>query len=450
MSLLNGLFPIGTDSEGRTLPKCWLYSYEVGTNTPKDTYSDVGLTTPNANPLESDGSGWFANVYLGSGGYKLVLRDADDVVIKEQDNYYPAADGADIAVLEAEIAVVSQEVSQNSAVYTDSGAADAYVLTITGKPVAPTAYANGMVITFKPANANTGASVINVSGLGSRNLYNETGGALAASFLETSAYYSFIYESSNFRFLRKGGLVDEGYIATGAVTADKIGTNAVTTVKVLAKNITLAKIADGTAHELIAYDSSGVATTVTNCMRLLASGSLTAITNLDFVLSTLDTTQSTDNAYLIRLVNVQPSTDDMNLNLTISSDGGSTFLGGTDYRGAASGADDSGATVSVFTAGAAALVIAGSGTATESWSNAAGEVGTIEIKCFRMNTGTSTRPTFMSQQVYNTANGSIICRQEGGGLFTTAGTYDAIRLAWESGDWAAVGKYYIFAIPNTI
>jgi hypothetical protein len=96
------------------------------------------------------------------------------------------------------------------------------------------------------------------------------------------------------------------------------------------------------------------------------------------------------------------------------------------------------------------LVIAGSGTATESWSNAAGEVGTIEIKCFRMNTGTSTRPTFMSQQVYNTANGSIICRQEGGGLFTTAGTYDAIRLAWESGDWAAVGKYYIFAIPNTI
>lgn len=439
MSLLTGLYPIATDSEGRTIPKALLYSYDVGTNTPKDTYSDYALTVPNANPLEADGSGWFPDLYLGSGGYKLVLRDASGVVLKTQDNYYQAADSSDIATLEASIATTKQIITKTEAVYTDSGAADAYVLTYAGSGVAPTAYADNMLITFKPANANTGASVINVSTLGSRNLYDESGNALAASFLETSAYYTFIYTSSNFRFFSKSGLVDSGYMAVGAAVGN-----------IVDATLPLAKIEDGTAHELMAFDASGVATSVVNPMRLLASGDITAVTNLDFALSTLQTDQSVDNAYLIRLVGVQPAIDDRNLHLTLSSDGGSTFVAGTGYRGAASGIQDSSAGASAFSAGIAFLKISGSDTGTESWSNGAGETGTLEMTCYNVNTGTSIRPSFLANVLYNSANGSIMVRQNAAGTNTTAADYDAIRLSWESGDWAAVGKYYIYAIPGSI
>jgi hypothetical protein len=325
MSLLSGLFPIATDSEGRTVPGAWLYSYDAGTNTPKALYSNQGLTIEHANPLEADGAGWFEDIYLGAGGYKLVLRDASDTVIKTQDNYYQALDSSDLTNINTDIAEVSQQVSQTGGVYTDSGAADAYVLTISSNQTAPTAYHEGMIITFLPDNANTGASTVNVSGLGLRNLYNESGGALAAAFLENSAYYTFIYTSSNFRFLSKGGLVDEGYIASSAVTAAKIATNAVTTDKILAKNVTVAKMADGTAYKQLGYDVNGVVTEYSNTMRLLTSGSFTAAASLQFVLSTLDATQSVDNCYLVRFVGVQPASDDQELWLTLSSDAGSTY-----------------------------------------------------------------------------------------------------------------------------
>src|SRR3990167_1110094 len=50
--------------------------------------------------------------------------------------------------------------------YTDSGAADAYVLTAVGTKNTPHAYFNGMSVRFLPGNVNTGASTINVATLG--------------------------------------------------------------------------------------------------------------------------------------------------------------------------------------------------------------------------------------------------------------------------------------------
>ena len=54
--------------------------------------------------------------------------------------------------------------------YTDSGAADAYVLSVIGSKKAPVAYFVGMAVRFLPGNANTGASTINVATLGSINI----------------------------------------------------------------------------------------------------------------------------------------------------------------------------------------------------------------------------------------------------------------------------------------
>jgi hypothetical protein len=55
-----------------------LYSYVAGTSTPAATYTDYDGLTPNSNPVELDANGE-ANVWIGSGIYKFILTDADDV-----------------------------------------------------------------------------------------------------------------------------------------------------------------------------------------------------------------------------------------------------------------------------------------------------------------------------------------------------------------------------------
>ena len=74
----------GESSVGLALSGGKLYTYEPGTATPKATYSDYDLQTPNANPvvLDSDGE---AVVYL-DGFYKLKLDDSDDVNQWTMDN----------------------------------------------------------------------------------------------------------------------------------------------------------------------------------------------------------------------------------------------------------------------------------------------------------------------------------------------------------------------------
>lgn len=63
---------------GTSYPGAKLYFYETGTSTPKNTYSDAGLTTPNANPVVADANGLFGAIYLGTGDYKVILKDASD------------------------------------------------------------------------------------------------------------------------------------------------------------------------------------------------------------------------------------------------------------------------------------------------------------------------------------------------------------------------------------
>lgn len=63
---------------GTSYPAAKLYFYETGTTTPKDTYSDAGLTTPNANPVVANADGLFGVIYLGTGDYAVTLKDANN------------------------------------------------------------------------------------------------------------------------------------------------------------------------------------------------------------------------------------------------------------------------------------------------------------------------------------------------------------------------------------
>lgn len=66
------------DSNGDPLVGAFLYTYETGTTTPKETWTDATKSTPNPNPIILDSYGQ-ANVWIDSSGgaYRLKLLDSD-------------------------------------------------------------------------------------------------------------------------------------------------------------------------------------------------------------------------------------------------------------------------------------------------------------------------------------------------------------------------------------
>lgn len=73
------------DSNGGALSGGKVYTYEAGTSTPKDTYTSSAGTTKNDNPVILNSRGE-ADIWLGSGGYKLVLADSASATIWTVDN----------------------------------------------------------------------------------------------------------------------------------------------------------------------------------------------------------------------------------------------------------------------------------------------------------------------------------------------------------------------------
>ena len=73
------------DNNGNPLAGGKFYTYEAGTTTPKASYTDSTGTVANANPVILDSAGR-ANVWLGNGAYKFVLKTSADVTIKTVDN----------------------------------------------------------------------------------------------------------------------------------------------------------------------------------------------------------------------------------------------------------------------------------------------------------------------------------------------------------------------------
>lgn len=104
----------------------------------------------------------------------------------------------------------------NADMYTDSGAADAYVLSSISGFEPPFQYADGMVFRFIPANNNTGGAVTaNPVGLGARAVVLEAGGSFSANtefvpgIMVTIRFDS---GANNFKLLRirdAGNSVDE-------------------------------------------------------------------------------------------------------------------------------------------------------------------------------------------------------------------------------------------------
>ena len=86
----------------------------------------------------------------------------------------------------------------NGDFYTDSGAADAYVLAAQGSKQAPTSYATGTRVRFSVGNTNTGASTVNVATLGVKSIKRQDGSALSIGDMVAGEIVELEYDSTNF------------------------------------------------------------------------------------------------------------------------------------------------------------------------------------------------------------------------------------------------------------
>lgn len=80
------------DVNGDPVPGAKRYTYLAGSTTLADTFTDVALTTAQANPLTADASGYFPAVYVTEGGYKVRVTDAADNLLYEADNIVQGED----------------------------------------------------------------------------------------------------------------------------------------------------------------------------------------------------------------------------------------------------------------------------------------------------------------------------------------------------------------------
>jgi hypothetical protein len=132
---------------------------------------------------------------VGAGEWNQ-LADVDNLVINSGQT--PSTSNLD------QLAIASARYSSGGQFFTDSGTANAYVLS----PVSPfkspvssgagEGYFNGMIIRFRAGNANSGASTINVNSAGVKNLKKADGTDVATGDILTTRDVSFRYDGTNF------------------------------------------------------------------------------------------------------------------------------------------------------------------------------------------------------------------------------------------------------------
>lgn len=181
----------------------------------------------------------------------------------------------------------------------DGGAANAYTLT---PAQALTAYANKMLVEFTPAANSTGASTLNISGLGVKPIVTQAGVAISADDLVAGCSYLAAYDGTSFRLIS----VTTAYVdavrayatslafssalpsISGAV-ADYFTTNdgATGSWSNLLK-ATVIRFKDGAdASKLLAFSLSGITTATTRTVTIPdKSGTMAMTSDLVFVFST--------------------------------------------------------------------------------------------------------------------------------------------------------------------
>lgn len=189
------------DNNGAPLAFGLLTTYAAGTTTPIVTYKDSTGGPTNTNPITLNFRGE-ADIWLQPNvAYKFALTDA-------QGNTIPGWPVDNI--------VNSQLITLYGGV--DTGIANAYIINFTANF---TALTDGIIIAWVAAHANTGASTINVNGLGVINLLNQDLSVLRAGQIAINQVVQMMYKGGNWLLL-SGSFAGGVLAVAGSVSAPSI------------------------------------------------------------------------------------------------------------------------------------------------------------------------------------------------------------------------------------
>lgn len=161
-----------------------LFTYAAGTTTKLATYQGPTTGSPNASPVVLNFRGECDLWVPPNVAYKFVFTTPTDT------------DPPSNPIWTVDNIVDSQLVTLYGGV--DTGSANAYVLNFVANF---TGYADGIVIYWLPANTNTGATTVNVNGLGPVNILNQDGTALVRGQIQANVFQTIIYQGVGFKLI---------------------------------------------------------------------------------------------------------------------------------------------------------------------------------------------------------------------------------------------------------
>lgn len=172
------------DNNGNPADRYRIFTYQAGTTTKLSTYTDSTGGTPNSNPITLNYRGECDLWIPPNVAYKYVFAP-------------PGTDDPPTSSIWTVDNVVN---SQLLTLYggVDTGIANAYVLNFTSQFVS---YTDGIIIYWIPSHTNSGASTININGLGVAAITNQDGSALRIGQIIANNVVGILYKGTGFILL---------------------------------------------------------------------------------------------------------------------------------------------------------------------------------------------------------------------------------------------------------
>jgi hypothetical protein len=166
------------------------------------------------------------------------------------------------------------------------------------------------------------------------------------------------------------------------------------------------------------------------------SGTISSAASVEF--TTAGWFDGTYKELIFKFIDILPATDSVNLTLTASTDGGSTYLAGTNYDSSGIGRNAAVSTVTVNTGGVASMTIC----ANTSIGNAANEHYSGSLSLFDPSSANHKSVVYACS--YKVPAGDSISFNGAGRILTTSAV-DAIKFAMSSGNISS-GEILVYGV----
>jgi len=217
----------------------------------------------------------------------------------------------------------------------DTGSANTYAIALA--PVV-TAYVAGQEFNFKAGNASSGASTLNVNGLGAKNIKKKNDQAIAAGDIEEDAIIKVLYDGTSFQMISQLG-TSAGSMTSFTLTGDS-GSNqtiADSNTMDIAGGTGIATVVGATDTVTVAIDSTVATRNAANVFTVAQYGVTPVESNIS---GNVTLNFSTSQNFLIKATGnvtlVNPSTETVGQSgiivLIQDATGSRTLSLGTDYE----------------------------------------------------------------------------------------------------------------------